>query len=268
MTADPAAPQGPRYSAPAAACAADLLKLLSDEPKPLSVAEMARALGASKSLVFRVTRELETRDLVRRTQQQRYRLGLMALEIGSTFDRRGGFLAPVRIALRDLAQATDSNANVAVLRGRQVLYILREERPGKARTATQIGSRLPANCTALGKALLARLDAEDLEARLGGEHERLTARSKARPDALRAEIARTRREGFAVSREEAFRGRACVALAVDLPGLAEPAAISVSADVRTFAAQLPGLIKELARARARVEGKVFRGEQATIGIHQ
>jgi DNA-binding IclR family transcriptional regulator len=245
-----------RYSAPAAACAADLLKLVNDSPRPLSVADVARELGASKSLVYRVTCELEARGFLRRTQDLHYRLGLTALELGSSSEQRAGFAGPARAVLRELVEATGANANLAVLRGMEVLYILRVERPDAAVTATQAGSRLPAHCTALGKVLLAQLADDDLDARLAGEHTRLTARSKATAAALRADLARTRRRGFAISREEAFRGRACLALPVAVRGLAEPAAISVSTSVDAFDDRQRRLLEDLVAARARLQGGV------------
>jgi DNA-binding IclR family transcriptional regulator len=252
-TQEPDVQEAPRYSAPAAACAADVLKLLSSAARPLTVAEMARSLGVSKSLAFRVVRELELREFVGKADGHRYRLGFTAMEIGAVSMTRSGYAEAARPILRRIAEQTQGNANLAVLRGAQILYLVREECDDAVVTATQVGSKLPANCTALGKVLLAGLRPEELELRLAGEYPRLTARSKGTARALAMELAKVRRRGFASSEGEAFRGRACVAISVAMPGLAERVAISLSAAADGFVERRFELVKALVAARQELE---------------
>ncbi|MGF1616518.1 MAG: helix-turn-helix domain-containing protein [Acidimicrobiia bacterium] len=72
------------YSAPAAACAADLLELLALSPGPLTLAEIARQLDRTKSLMFRVAKELETREFIQETSEGRLWLGTEILELGGS----------------------------------------------------------------------------------------------------------------------------------------------------------------------------------------
>jgi DNA-binding IclR family transcriptional regulator len=251
---EPDAAQAPRYSAPAAACAADVLKLLASAARPLTVAEMARSLGVSKSLTFRVVRELEQREFVGKADGHRYRLGFTAMEIAGVGMTRSGHAEAARPVLREIAERTQGNANLAVLRGSQILYLVREECDDAGVTATQVGSKLPANCTAMGKVLLAGLRPDELELRLAGEYPRLTARSKGTARALAVELAKIRRRGFASSEGEAFRGRACVAISIQMPGLAERVAISLSAAADGFVERRFELVKALVAARQHLEG--------------
>jgi DNA-binding IclR family transcriptional regulator len=251
--AGPVEQVSPRYSAPAAACAADVLKLLSGAARPLTVAEMARSLGVSKSLTFRVVRELELREFVGKAGGHRYRLGFSATEIGGVNTSRSSYAEAARPVLRQIADSTHGNANLAVLRGAQILYLVREEADEAAVTATQVGSQLPANCTAMGKILLAGLHPDEVELRLGGQYPRLTPRSKGTARALAIELAKIRRRGFASSEGEAFHGRACVAIGVAIPGLAERVAISLSATADGFVERRFELVKALVSARRELE---------------
>ena len=75
------------YAAPAAACAAEVLLALAKAPEPLSMSALAKMTGRTKSLVFRVIRELEVTDCVRVSEDGRYSLGISALELGGPTSR-------------------------------------------------------------------------------------------------------------------------------------------------------------------------------------
>lgn len=216
------------------------------------MSELARELRVSKSLVFRVVRELEQRQFLTR-QANRYRLGSAALALGGGLIHEASYAGATRSLLRTLARATSGNANLAVLRGAEVLYLVREASEDGARTDTQAGSRLPANCTALGKVLLSRLDHTELQTRMRSTQTGLTASSNVDAEALLAELARTRRRGFAVSHEEAFPGRACIAVHVRVPQLSEPAAVSLSTNAVGVTKHAPKILRALMLVRARIE---------------
>jgi DNA-binding IclR family transcriptional regulator len=84
------------------------------------------------------------------------------------------------------------------------------------RLASAPGVALPANCTATGKAMLASLSPEDLDARLAaaGTLTRLTPRSITSTRALKVELDTVRHKGFATDREEVMEGVVCLAVAV------------------------------------------------------
>jgi hypothetical protein len=54
---------------------------------------------------------------------------------------------------------TNESAHLAVLNGRDVLYVLEERAPGKPPLVTDVGVRLPAQLTASGRAILAAVPA-------------------------------------------------------------------------------------------------------------
>ncbi len=243
----------PRYVAPAAACAADVLHHLARTARPASIAELARSIGCTKSLAFRVVNELEARQLLRKTDRNQFWLGLGALEIGGAYAANADYADGMRRALSELAGRFGETAHLGVLQGTDVFYVMNEQAPDAIVGISYAGKRLPANCTALGKALLARLADSEVEERFGGDYPRLTSRSVTDPDVLRAQLARARADGYATVDGEAILGRFAVALCVDVSGLADPAAIAVSGSADVLAERREEIADALQRARAFLE---------------
>ena len=69
-----------------------------------------------------------------------------------------------RRVLADLADRTHQSAHLAVLHGRDVLYVVEERAPGRPPLVTDVGVRLPAQLTASGRAMLAALPAPQIKA--------------------------------------------------------------------------------------------------------
>jgi IclR family KDG regulon transcriptional repressor len=255
-------PRQGRYAAPAAGCAADVLYALARSGQPLSTTEIARALEASKSLVFRVVRELESRRLLERVADSRFRLGVGALEIGGSYAASADHLDLARQVLRDLARSLRESVHLGVLRGSDVFYLLTEHPPDVSVTISYVGNRLPANCTALGKALLARLTREQVARLFAGGHPALTPRSLASAGALRDELERVRTRGYATVDGEAIRGRAAIGICVELAGLGEPAGLAVASSDAGFLRRRAQVLRELEAARQRLE----RGGAARLAL--
>src|SRR5438034_383570 len=73
-----------------------------------------------------------------------------------------------RPLLEDGAARTGETTHLAVLQGADVLYVDKEQPPGEApQLVTEVGVRLPAHLTAVGRAILAQLPAAQVRANLG-----------------------------------------------------------------------------------------------------
>jgi DNA-binding IclR family transcriptional regulator len=223
----------PSYVAPAAGCAADVLRYLAMTPGPVSIAEISRGVGANRSMVFRTVKELEKRELVACPEEGRYWLGLGILEIGGAFAAKAQYATSMERILRDLASRTGATATMAVLRGFEVVYIMRQAPPGSVGFYTHIGLRRPANCTALGKALLADMSDAEVDLRFGGTYPVLTSRSIATAPRLHQDLAEVRERGYSIERGEAIVGRCCLGVRVAISGL-DLVAVSISLDEESF----------------------------------
>jgi len=134
--------------------------------------------------------------------------------------------------------------HLAVLRGTEVLYLEKVFGHSTIPSGTTIGSRKPAYCTALGKAILAFSDADTVRAVLSVKMQRFTPYTLTRPDQLLARLQRVRAEGVAVDCEEWQLGVTCLAAPLLDPVTGRPVgALSISSattrgDVRRLAPRL------------------------------
>lgn len=226
MAVDPPSAAVPAVTRAAAVLAA----LAAAKGQPLSVSELARQLGLPKSSTANLCLALESERFVARAEGG-FLLGRRLVELGgaylSTIDQVQQFYSACRLQ----PAISGLTARVAVLDGLDVLYLARYDGTQPIRLTANIGDRFPANCTATGKALMAAMDPGALDERLRGRRSLagLTPNSITDPAKLRAVLATTRLEGYAVDDEETTAGVSCVSIVV--PGFrtdSEPFAISVT----------------------------------------
>src|SRR5690606_14928504 len=91
-----------------------------------------------------------------------YRLGPRVLQLGNAYSARFDMLTTANAIARSLSARCDETVSVAIREGADVFYLAKVEPRDPLRLPSQIGQRLPANSTALGKALLAYLSPDTL----------------------------------------------------------------------------------------------------------
>jgi IclR family transcriptional regulator, blcABC operon repressor len=212
------ADQPKRSLAPAVDRALDILFLLETAPqKRFPLAEIARRLSIPKSTVLNICEALERRQALRRSADG-YQLGRRLVQLGSSYvssvDLVREFYEVCRAAPEDLKALIQLSVLDDEL---NAVYLAREDCDSGLRLGltAEIGRRVPANCTASGKALLAALEPGELDERLKGVDvlPTLTPRSIHSPEVLRAVLAQVRSEHVALDDEETLPGIACVAAA-------------------------------------------------------
>jgi DNA-binding IclR family transcriptional regulator len=205
--------------------------------RALGVSDLAATVGMPKSTTHRLLKALEGQGFVGR-MGPKYRLGPRFLELGglgeatrwSEYDE-----------LRDLAvepiewlfERVACTVHLAVLEGHEVLYIEKVTGVGGLRIPSRVGGRMPATCTALGKAMLAFSTPQVVVHTLRSPLPRVTAHSIVMPRLLIEQLAGIRATGVAHEYEESRLGLSCLAAPVLQDGQAV-AAISVS-DVNSTA---------------------------------
>src|SRR3954449_9110638 len=171
-------------NAAAAGHALDVLRLLARHTEPQPAAAIARDLGLPRSRVYHLLRVLTDQGFVAHLpEERRYGLGVAAFELGSAYTRQAPLQRVGRSVLTRLVDATTHNAHLAVLHGRDVLYVIEERAPNRPELVTDVGVRLPAHLTASGLAMLAALPSRQLTA-LFPNRRLLTQRYDAGPASL------------------------------------------------------------------------------------
>lgn len=191
-----------------------ILELLADK-QAISISEAARHMETNRAGVHRFLATLRELGYVEKDEEDRYRLTFRVVELGMKVVNRHEILRIVRPHLMELSAAFNETVNLGRFNGRDILHLDKIDSREILRMDSEIGSRAPAYCTALGKSVLAFLPEEELENYLKGTrlkaHGPNTMTSRRM---LRKDLASIRRNGYAVDNEEMAPGLRCVAAPV------------------------------------------------------
>jgi DNA-binding IclR family transcriptional regulator len=202
---------------PAAAQVLAVLRYLAGQPGPVPAAAIARELDLPRSTTYHLLNTLhEAGFVVHLPEDRRYGLGVSAYELGTGYTRQAPLQRLARVPLAALVDRLGFSAHLAVLHGREVIYVIEERAPGRPPLVTDVGVRLPAQLAASGRALLAGLPPAQVRALFPSPRE-FVLRNERGPrsaSALRQLLVEVRRRGYAVEDGEITENFASVAAAV------------------------------------------------------
>jgi DNA-binding IclR family transcriptional regulator len=188
-----------------------LLDAFTPEDRELSLNELARRTGMPLSTTYRLVSELVDWGGLERVERGGFRIGLRLWEVGSMAPRSATLQEIVLPFMQDLYAATQENVHLAVLDGREALYIERITGRTSISVQSRRGRRLPLHATGVGKALLAHAPPEFQDEVIAAGLTRYTPYTIIAPGHLKRELAEIRRTGVAIAREEMTVGRVSVA---------------------------------------------------------
>lgn len=196
------------YDVPALQRAQAVLEAVAASPVPVRAAQLAATTGIPRSTVYLLLESLARRRWVER-RGEGYVIGLALFDLGSGYLRQDGLLDAFRPAAAAFVQRHHEAVRMAMLDGNEVIYLAREDARGAARLVSDVGSRRPAHCTALGKALLASFSDRQARELLPPVLPRLTPRTVTDVDAVIGSLQQIRQDGFACDSEEVSKGLCC-----------------------------------------------------------
>lgn len=193
-----------------------VLCLLAESPqRAYSLSEIARLLGIPKSTASNICGALTEGQLLRRGRDG-FQLGRGLLELGSAYASSVNIVAEFYDVCREAPPDLAAVIQLAVLdEDLQAVYLAHQDCDSGLRLGLggMVGRRVPANCTAGGKMLLALLPPTEFEERLRQwtPLPRVTRRSVTSRSRLIREIATARETGYAFDEDGAILGLSCVA---------------------------------------------------------
>lgn len=177
----------------------------------LGITELSQLLGLPKSTVHGLVKTLEARGfLTQNPENGKYQLGVKVYELGMVYSNTVELQSAARNAANRLAARYEEAVHLAIYVGGMVVYIMKTEFKGKLVAFPRVGASIPAYATAVGKVLLAALPDSDIEKYREDELYPFTSNTITSVEALRAELAKVREQGYAVDNEETLVGIACV----------------------------------------------------------
>jgi DNA-binding IclR family transcriptional regulator len=232
--------------------AIEILKALSTAADgELTLAEIAARTDLPTSTVHRIVQTLREEQFVVSAG------GAGGLRLGPELARlaaisRSRLVPMVRPFLEQLSHTLDEGASLAVLDGEEVRFLDQAIASHGLRAVSLVGSTFPAHCTANGKALLAALPEQVLEATLPRRLQKLTPNTITSRAALLEELATVRERGVAFDHEEHAVGISAAGVTIH-DAVGNLAAITVAMPAVPFRQREAEVVAQLTRTAERID---------------
>lgn len=200
-----AAPSDPNYMM-SLARGLSVIRAFSSKHQRLTIADVARITGLSRAAARRCLHTLEQLGYVG-CDGRLHALRPKVLSLGYAFVTSTPLAAAAQPFLERVSEALGESVSLGVLEEDEVVYVARAATKRITAVTLNVGSRLPAYCTAMGRALLAHLPAAELDAHLDRvQLTAMTAKTITSREALRHTLDAVRQQGYALVDEELEMG--------------------------------------------------------------
>jgi len=215
----------------------NLLEFLSINEQEIGVAEISKKLNMGLSTVHRILTTLKSRGYINQNEQTaKYRLGIKLFELGCAVQNTKRLVEIAKPYLRELSEITTEIVNLAILEGREVIYLSKIESTEILTVNIKSGTRVLAHCTALGKVLLAFIPDREFDGLYKSEKQlpSLTQNSITSLKELKKQLKKIREQGYTIDKEEYRIGVNCFAVPIINKDGRAIAAISVTGPASRF----------------------------------
>ncbi|MBE3139996.1 MAG: IclR family transcriptional regulator [Thermoplasmata archaeon] len=204
----------PKQSEQGIARSLKILETLSENQTGLNLLKLADQTKLSPATASRILHNLALYDYVYQNPYTKaYFLGSRLIRLGEAARSQNIVIEVATESLKEMASLTNENANLAILKGNQAVYInqVKGSADWTGRIFTQIGAQVPLHSTGVGKAILAYSTEDFIRKVINNGLETFTKTTIIDTDILFSELARIRKLGYAVDNEENEIGVKCVA---------------------------------------------------------
>jgi IclR family pca regulon transcriptional regulator len=235
-----------------------ILRAFSPDRPVLGISELASLLSMRTATVHRYVRTLEYLGYLSQDEAtRRYRLAARVVDLGFATLNSMSLREVAAPSLKALSEKFAQTVNLAVLDDLEVIYVDRVVAPMALNLQLHVGSRLPAYCTSLGKALLAFLPSDELARRVDRvDFVRRGPNAVRSKRALMRQLREVRERGFAVNNEELDYGLRSIAAPVRNESGVVVAALNLAVHASRFT--LPHLVSNHAPAVVQTGQEISR----------
>ena len=260
-----------RYLVPALQRGMQLLGQFSRGERELTGAELSRRLDLPRASVFRLLQTLEQMGFVERVGDgPNYKLGIAVLRLGFEYLASMELAEHGRPIIDDLCGATGLSAHLVVRDAREAVIVAKSAGRSFMFNSIQVGARVPAHATVLGRVLLGDQSAEELAALYAGVRlEPYTTQTPTSLAALQALVAADAQRGYGISQGGFEAGISTVAAPVFDDHHHIAAAVSVTVPSQRIEAQaLDDIVAQVCDAALRLSQRISHmppvGRRATL----
>lgn len=235
-----------------------ILEYLSQSNTPRGPTEIAAATGIHKSTVYRLLSSMCTGGYTERTDAGTYHIGVKLVGIVSNHISNLELITEARPFLNELHAETQLIVHLGILELDEVVYIEKMDINRNLRIYAQIGMRVPAFCSSLGKCLLSNLSGDEFDFLY--QHRVLnqfTQNTITSHQNLKEHLREVRRQGWAIDNEEYIVGNRCIGAPIfDYRGEII-AAVSASGPVALISDErIPSVVDRVRQAAAGISHRL------------
>lgn len=203
-----------------------VLQCFKQEPK-LGITEISKMVGLHKSTTFGIVNTLLACDMLfQDLQTGKYQLGMEIVRLGFHADSKSVAIKPI---LHQLVAEFDETVNFVEHDNTHTIYCEKLESSHAMRICTNIGQRLPFYCTGVGRAILAYLPQDFVEAALDSyDFHAYTVHTIRDKETLLEQLETVRSQGYCIDDEEYELGLICIGVPIFTPAGEPAAGISIS----------------------------------------
>ncbi len=203
--------KAPAYDVPGLRAGIRISRLLCESPKPLGLAELCQASGLSKHMVYRCLQTLLSEGIIVETGEgPKYEPSLLSFHYNSLPVARMSVTRAAQEPLQALWAELNECVYLGVLHEDRILYLIHHEGGREIRSGGgRMGGRYYLHADGAGKVLAAYADDAQRERLLSEGLAKLTSRTHADRKGFLSEMARVRKQGFAIDDEEYIQGIIC-----------------------------------------------------------
>ena len=209
--------------------ALDILDLLSKRDN-IGVMDISKALGISKSSIFKMLYTLEAKGFVRKDHDAKYSLGMKFLEYGFNILNNQSIVEVVRPHIKEIRDKHNETTHLGVIDDDlNVFFMIKESSNASIQMASQIGKKMPYYATAVGKVLISDNLSDELMDRIrGSQFIAFTENTITDSEKFLEHLKMVKKDGYASDMQEYEIGLTCFAMGIKNYTGKTVAAISIS----------------------------------------
>ncbi|MDL2264312.1 IclR family transcriptional regulator [Synergistaceae bacterium OttesenSCG-928-I11] len=192
--------------------ALDIIEYLSAERQPRGPTDIAAATDLNKTTVYRLLSSLQQRGYIEKNETNgTYRIGVKLVEVASNHINNLELQTEARPYLYEMQSELGLIVHLGILDKHEVVYVEKMDINPNLRRYAQIGARVPAQCSSLGKCLLSGLSSDELaHAMRDCRFPKYTDRTITSLHELKRYLQKVRQQGWAIDDEEYTSGQRCI----------------------------------------------------------
>jgi DNA-binding IclR family transcriptional regulator len=234
-----------------------VLDALTEAQVPMTAYQIATAIGAPTSTIYRTVEEMLSRGLLSRAGDKALWLGPRLMRYGLLYRTKLDFFAEARREMEQLRQRTGETVQICGRDEGMMVVLAMAEGAGHFRVTSNVGTRVPLNWTASGKLLLGHLSEEGARAEFARHAQPSpTGRAETDPAALAQQARADFAAGLSIQRSDSEYSVACIAAPIRDRDGACHATISIVLSEKQVDEKGAELIEAVSDAAAAIEARL------------